>query len=102
MARWGSMVVNLFSGDENQLSGSVKGCRRGEDVREVACAGEAVSVEYPLSRAFGKKRGWSFSYPPTLEDASVSELRVLDLPALGLPTSPIRGSRGIVDGREFV
>ena len=34
-------------------------------------------------------------YAPTLDEASVSELRVLDLPALGLPTRPIRGSRGI-------
>ena len=72
----------------------------GEDVREVACAGEAVSVEYPCRAHSEKKRGESFSYPPTLEDASVSELRVLDLPALGLPTRPIRGSRGIADGRE--
>lgn len=35
-------------------------------------------------------------YPPTLEVASVSELSVLDLPALGFPTRPIRGSRGIL------
>lgn len=35
-------------------------------------------------------------YPPTFEDASVSEFSVLDLPALGLPTRPIRGSRGML------
>lgn len=35
-------------------------------------------------------------YPPTLEVASVSELSVLDLPALGFPTRPMRGSRGIL------
>lgn len=33
---------------------------------------------------------------PTLELASVSELRVVDLPLEGLPTRPINGSRGIV------
>ncbi len=35
-------------------------------------------------------------YPPTLEEASVRELSVLDLPALGFPTRPMRGSRGIL------
>jgi hypothetical protein len=38
----------------------------------------------------------SMCYPPTLEEASVRELRVLDLPALGLPTKPIRGSLPIL------
>jgi hypothetical protein len=37
------------------------------------------------------------SYSPTLEVASVSELSVLDLPALGFPTRPMRGSRGIFE-----
>lgn len=32
---------------------------------------------------------------PTLAVASVKELRVVDLPLLGLPTRAIRGSRGI-------
>jgi hypothetical protein len=36
-------------------------------------------------------------YQPTFDVASVSELSVLDLPALGLPTRPIRGSRGIIN-----
>jgi hypothetical protein len=40
--------------------------------------------------------GGRLVYPPTLEEASVSEFSVLDLPALGLPTRPIRGSRGIL------
>lgn len=35
-------------------------------------------------------------YGPTLEEASVRLFRVVDLPAEGLPTRPIRGSRGIV------
>ena len=39
---------------------------------------------------------WPGFYQPTLEEASVNEFRVLDLPALGFPTSPMRGSRGIV------
>lgn len=39
--------------------------------------------------------GVNVNYPPTLEVASVKELSVLDLPALGLPTRPINGSRGI-------
>lgn len=34
---------------------------------------------------------------PTLELASVRELRVVDLPLEGLPTRPIRGSRGMVE-----
>lgn len=33
---------------------------------------------------------------PTLDEASVSEFKVEDLPALGLPTSPIKGSRGML------
>jgi hypothetical protein len=35
-------------------------------------------------------------HPPTLELASVRLLRVVLLPLEGLPTRPIRGSRGIV------
>lgn len=35
-------------------------------------------------------------YPPTLDVASVSELSVVLLPAEGLPTMPISGSRGIL------
>lgn len=43
--------------------------------------------------------GWAgLGYRPTLEEASVREFRVLDLPALGLPTRPMRGSRGISAG----
>lgn len=37
-------------------------------------------------------------YPPTLDEASVSELSVVLLPADGLPTIPISGSRGILEG----
>lgn len=33
---------------------------------------------------------------PTLDVASVSEFKVDDLPALGLPTRPINGSRGML------
>lgn len=36
-------------------------------------------------------------YRPTLEVASVREFSVLDLPALGFPTRPIKGSRGILN-----
>lgn len=32
---------------------------------------------------------------PTFDEASVREFKVLDFPALGLPTRPIRGSLGI-------
>jgi hypothetical protein len=35
-------------------------------------------------------------HPPTLEDASVKLFRVVLLPLDGLPTKPIKGSRGIV------
>lgn len=38
---------------------------------------------------------------PTLLEASVRELRVVDLPEDGLPTRPMRGSRGIVMGMPF-
>lgn len=34
---------------------------------------------------------------PTLDVASVRELRVVDLPEEGLPTRPINGSRGMLD-----
>lgn len=34
---------------------------------------------------------------PVLEVASVSELSVVDFPEDGLPTRPIRGSRGMVE-----
>lgn len=30
-------------------------------------------------------------------DPRTSEFKVLDLPALGLPTSPIKGSRGMLE-----
>jgi hypothetical protein len=41
--------------------------------------------------------GWKALYhPPTLELASVRLLRVVLFPLEGLPTRPIRGSRGIV------
>jgi hypothetical protein len=41
--------------------------------------------------------GWKvFYHPPTLELASVRLLSVVLLPLEGLPTRPIRGSRGIV------
>jgi hypothetical protein len=41
--------------------------------------------------------GWKVLYhPPTLELASVRLLSVVLLPLEGLPTRPIRGSRGIV------
>lgn len=48
---------------------------------------ESCSVEWKAFKA---------EYEPTLEEASVNEFSVLDFPALGLPTSPMRGSRGIV------
>lgn len=37
--------------------------------------------------------------PPTLDVASVKLLRVVLLPAEGLPTRPTNGSRGIVKGK---
>jgi hypothetical protein len=41
--------------------------------------------------------GWRGLYhPPTLEVASVRLLSVVLLPLEGLPTRPMRGSRGIV------
>jgi len=35
-------------------------------------------------------------YKPTLEDASVRELSVVLFPDEGLPTRPMRGSRGMI------
>jgi hypothetical protein len=61
----------------------------GEGVREVSCAGGRIS------NLFGLRFRGCF-YPPTLEEASVRELSVLDLPALGFPTRPIKGSRGML------
>lgn len=37
------------------------------------------------------------SYRPTLEEASVRLFSVVLLPAEGLPTSPMRGSRGMLN-----
>lgn len=68
-------------------------------VREVSCAGAHISNLEALDRYGPRFRGtreMAWFYPPTLEEASVSELSVLDLPALGLPTRPIKGSRGIL------
>lgn len=39
---------------------------------------------------------------PTLDEASVSEFNVEDFPALGFPTSPINGSRGMFEAEELV
>lgn len=65
--------------------------REREVVREVSYGGISLW-------SLGKQGYVLFClYPPTLEEASVRELRVLDLPALGLPTRPMRGSRGMVD-----
>jgi hypothetical protein len=38
-------------------------------------------------------------YQPTFEEASVRLFRVVDLPDEGLPTKPIKGSRGILGSR---
>ena len=72
-----------------------RACARGVDgaVREVSCAGGRISN---LEGYFFEGRKMAGCYPPTLEEASVRELSVLDLPALGFPTRPIRGSRGIL------
>lgn len=61
-------------------------------------AQEAVSASWRLSLGlrWGGMSVRDGFYPPTLEVASVSELSVLDLPALGFPTRPIRGSRGML------
>jgi len=90
MARWGSIVVKLK-------------CTSGQ--------GHSFHTQFRKKggrEAYGKlpRRGYisglarlgvlaGFCYGPTLDDASVKLFSVLDLPALGLPTSPIRGSRGI-------
>lgn len=50
----------------------------------------------PAGREGARHGGLGMGYPPTLEVASVSELSVLDLPALGFPTRPMRGSRGML------
>ncbi len=69
--------------------------RRGDGaVREVSCAGGCISNLEVFCFVGGKMAG---CYPPTLEEASVRELSVLDLPALGFPTRPMRGSRGILE-----
>lgn len=67
------------------------------DIRKVAYGRAGVSNLGRLVCMCARPRGKSEQsfYPPTLEVASVSELSVLDLPALGFPTRPIRGSLGI-------
>ena len=74
------------------VSGGVGGGERGgEGLRKVAWWWGGISAE----RGGGCGVG---AHSPTLELASVSELRVVDLPLEGLPTRPIRGSRGMVGG----
>ncbi len=78
MARWGSIVVKLEIFSKADGEGEIA-------LRKVSC----VSCEQRTGR-----RG-SF-HGPTLELASVKLFRVVLFPLEGLPTNPIRGSRGMV------
>jgi hypothetical protein len=102
MARCGSMVVNLrperlaigeLGGEGCAGDGVGRGRRTGSFLRRSPYQQPGGPRYGPRFRGT-QKMAWF--YPPTLEEASVSELSVLDLPALGLPTRPINGSRGIL------
>jgi len=83
MARWGSIVVNLFA----------------IQYLMAYCVGWFASYGKLPGRGFVSFRfaieGHRF-YPPTLEVASVKLFNVVLLPDEGLPTRPMRGSRGIL------
>lgn len=73
---------------------------RGEAglVREVSCSQNSISgqVAWWGVRFFSVERAFGKGYGPTFDEASVRLLSVVLLPAEGLPTRPISGSRGIV------
>lgn len=48
------------------------------------------------------RRGVGVNHPPTLLVASVKLFKVVDFPLEGLPTKPIKGSRGILRLRRAV
>jgi len=88
-ARCGSIVVNLWCEAQTQKLGfSLRGSSYvvEERLRKVTC-------RLVLARRWDRVGS---AHSPTFELASVSELRVVDLPLDGLPTRPISGSRGIL------
>lgn len=59
------------------------------------CAYGKLPIDEQVSTIVSKVAVQSRKYVPTLEEASVKLFRVVLLPADGLPTSPMRGSRGM-------
>lgn len=77
--------------DDEGINSAWKGCY----VRKVSCGAQSAEMF--------RWRKWNRDRPeregrdrPTLDEASVSEFRVEDFPALGFPTRPINGSLGIL------
>lgn len=99
MALWGSMVVNL-QGEDQQMSLTSQRAPyvyraevSGVCIRVIACiALKRIYISGRRSRCGG---GFGI-YPPTLEAASVKLFSVVLLPADGLPTRAINGSRAMV------
>lgn len=55
-----------------------------------------------MTRSAMRLKTVSVAYRPILEDASVKEFKVVLLPDEGLPTKPIKGSRGMFLGAGSV
>ena len=88
MARWGSIVVKLRSSCER--------CPRLKMTMEMLTENylrghQRHILVLPLS-----------ALSPTFDEASVRELSVVLFPDEGLPTRPIRGSRGMDGMREVL
>lgn len=92
----------------------IDGCESEVGIKSVRSARSSVEIvtgqftygKFPVTRSQRKcpkrSRNWRTAdneeghNRPTFDEASVSELRVDDFPALGFPTRPISGSLGIL------
>lgn len=79
---------------------ATRGLFRGRSYDGWSCAYGKFPVALDQRRLSSRKGGRLFPRAddePTLDAASVSEFIVLDFPALGLPTRPMRVSRAILE-----
>lgn len=95
MALWGSMVVKLY--DTSCVQCVIFQQQEGGGGGEEGAYGKLPKkISARLARACSLgTQGRRADYRPTLDEASVKLLRVELLPAEGLPTRPMRGSRGM-------
>lgn len=89
MALWGSMVVKLY--DTSCVQCVIFQQQGGGAYGKLP---KKISARLARTCSLGTQ-GRRADYRPTLDEASVKLLRVELLPAEGLPTRPMRGSRGM-------